>query len=92
MKKITIFVMMIALLAIGASALQVSDLSFGDNRQDRVKGVTATLTLTNNDTVTVTGISHSLSQGAEASKYAIQLTGVPSTLGPGKEPTHWRSW
>ncbi|VVB81131.1 Uncharacterised protein [uncultured archaeon] len=86
MKKIALFVLMIALLAIGASALQVSSPTFGGTTQDRV-AVQTTFTITNNNTATLSNIAVSAGGGAENSKYALAFTNVPASLAAGASAT-----
>jgi len=78
--KNTVFalmIMLVALLAVNASALQISAGTLGSSNQDRISGVSTTITITNNDTVnTVTGIV--LSTTADTTKYGLQFT--PSTI------------
>lgn len=86
MKKIALFVMLVALLALGANAVQISSPTLGDDNQDRVSNVVTTFTITNNGTVNLTDISLSKSAGAEASKYNLAFTSVPD-LAPGASAT-----
>ncbi len=80
MKKIALFVMLIALFAVGASALSVGSPTLGTENQDRVKNVATTFTVTNNNSVTMTGITFSFGGGAENTKYALSVSG-PSSIG-----------
>ncbi len=87
MKKTTVFMLLIALLAVGASAVQVTSPTIGSDTQDRIANVARTFTITNNNTATMTGISVVSGGGAENVKYALSFSGVPSSLGPGASAT-----
>jgi hypothetical protein len=80
MKKLTIFVILIALFAISASALSVGSPKLGSENQDRVKNVATTFTVTNNNTVAMTGVTFSFGGGAENTKYLLSVSG-PSSIG-----------
>ena len=80
MKKIALFVMLIALFAIGASAVQIGSPTMGGERQDRIKNVATTFTVTNNNSVAMNDITFSLGGGAENTKYALSISG-PSSIG-----------
>ncbi len=80
MKRIGLFVMLIALFAMSAAAIQVSSPTIGAEKQDRVVNVTSTFTITNNATATMTSIGVSVSADP---KYNIVVSGVPSSIGPG---------
>ena len=76
MKKLLIVMfLMIALLAVSANALQVSNPVFGDDNQDRVNNVTDTITVTNNGNTTLNNIA--LTHNALA-KYNVRLN--PSSI------------
>jgi len=87
MKKLTLFVLLTALLAIGASAIQISSPTLGGEKQDRVSNVATTFTVTNNETVALTNIQFSFSGGAENTKYALAVTG-PANLSAGASGTY----
>ena len=87
MKRIAMFVTMIALLAFGASAIQISSLDFGDDNQDRVKNVIANFKITNNNTAQMTSIQLSLGGGAETSKFDIKFKSPPTSLSAGQSVT-----
>lgn len=83
MKQIVLTILMVALLAIGASAIQISNPTLGGEKQDRVKNVATTFTITNNNTATFTNIAISAGAGANNAKYALSFSGIPASLGPG---------
>ncbi len=87
MKRIAVLMLLIALFAVGATAVQISNPTIGDDDQDRVKNVAATFTVTNNNSVDMTGVSFSLAGGAESSKYALSFSG-PSSIAVGKTETY----
>jgi len=78
---------MVALLAIGASAIQVGSPTIGSDTQDRIKNVATTFTVTNNNSAAMTGISFSLGGGAENTKYALTVTG-PSNISANSPATY----
>lgn len=87
MKRIAILIMVIALLAMSATALQVGSPSMGNDKNDRIKNVATTFTIRNTDnSTTLTGITYSAGGGAENSKYALSFTG-PTSLTPGQTGT-----
>ncbi len=87
MKKIALFVMLIALLAIGASAIQVASPKLGTENSDRIKNVATTFTVTNNNSVNMTGVTFSLGGGAENTKFALSVSG-PSTISANSPATY----
>ncbi len=84
MKQIAILVFLIALLALGASAVQITSPTLGSETQDRVKNIVKTFTITNNNTATLSGITISASADA---KFALSFSGVPASLGAGATAT-----
>lgn len=85
MRKIALMILMIAMLAMSATALKVGSPTLGDDNQDRVAGVDTTFTVTNDDLLNkVTSLTLTFGAGAEASKYALQVTNLPSELDPGQ--------
>lgn len=88
MRKIALVMMLIAMLAVSASAVSVSSPTLGDDRQDRVKDVQTTFTITNDDTNNkMTNIQVSFSGGAEASKYALGVSSVAAEIDPSQSDT-----
>ncbi|MBW2969747.1 hypothetical protein KY309_03740 [Candidatus Woesearchaeota archaeon] len=85
MKRIALFVLLIALFAIGATAIQVSSPSIGGESQDRVANIATTFTITNNNTGVMSGITVSFGSGAEQSKYALSYSGIPQSLAAGAQ-------
>src|SRR3990172_1256600 len=79
MKRIALFVMLIALFAIGASALTVGSPKLGTENSDRVKNVATTFTVTNNNTAAMSGVTFTFGGGAENTKYALLVSG-PSSI------------
>src|SRR3989344_3783142 len=79
MKKITIFMLLVALLAIGVSAVQVSNPTVGGEKQDRVANVTSSFVITNNANQTMSGISVAFAADA---KYALTVPSqnIPSSI------------
>jgi len=86
MKQITILVILMALLAIGASALQVNGPTIGGLNQDRIKNVVTTFTFVNNNSAAMTGITYAAGSGAADAKYAMIFSG-PSNLTAGATGT-----
>ncbi len=87
MKRIAMFVLLIALFAIGASAVQIGSPTIGSDTRDRVSNVAATFTVTNNNTAAMSGISFTLSGGAENTKYLLSVSG-PTTLAASTSGTY----
>lgn len=83
MKRIACFMLLIALFAVCASALQVSSPTIGSATQDRVVNVQTSFTITNNQTGTMTNIAVSFGGGAENVKYLLTASGIPQSLAPG---------
>jgi hypothetical protein len=79
MKQVVLTILMVALLAIGASAIQIGSPTIGSENQDRIKNVAGSFTVTNNNSVAMTGITFSLGGGAENTKYALSVSG-PTTI------------
>jgi hypothetical protein len=79
MKRIALCVVLIALLAIGASAVSVSSPKLGSENQDRVKNVATTFTITNNNSAAMDSLSFSFGGGAENTKYLLTVSG-PSSI------------
>lgn len=80
MKRIGLFVMLIALFALSATAIQVGSPTIGAEKQDRIVNVTSTFTITNNATTTMTNIGV---VATADTKYSIVVSGVPASIGPG---------
>jgi hypothetical protein len=64
------FVALFALFAVNASALQLTSPTIGNDDQDRIKNVSSTFTVTNNDTVSITA---TFTSTAEA-KYNVRFS------------------
>jgi len=75
MKRITAIILLVALFAIGANAIQISDINVGGENQDRLKDQSVTFSVKNNNSVQLTNVRFSFSGGAENSKYAMQVFG-----------------
>lgn len=86
MKRIAMFIVMLAVVALGATALQVSAPVLGGSSQDRNANVTTQFTITNDQATTLSGISVLLTGDA---KYSLSLESstVPSTLAPNAQAT-----
>lgn len=84
MKKMTLFVLLLACVALAANAasaaLVVSSAALGSDSADPGANVSTTVTLTNTGATTITGITMSSTAGAS---YSIGFVGVPSSLAPG---------
>jgi len=87
MKQIAVFMLLIALLAVGASAVQITSPTMGGETQDRVKNVATTFKITNNNSASMTGISITAGGGAEDSKYLLSFSGIPASLNAGDSAT-----
>ncbi len=85
MKQIALFILFVALFAVCASALQVSSPTFGTATQDRVVNVQTSVTITNNNTATMTNIAVNFGNGAENVKYLLTASGVPQSLAAGAQ-------
>jgi len=73
-------ILMIAIAAVSASALQVTSATIGDSKQDRVANVTAKITVTNNGNTTLNNIA--LTQNA-LSQYNVRFSPASiTTLAP----------
>ena len=82
MKKFATMIAMVALfvlLAVSASALQINSATVGGENQDRLKNVSQTFTVTNNDTTSVTV---TLASTADA-KYNVRFEPATFTLAAG---------
>lgn len=87
MKSIALFGAIIAVLLLtvfSAAALTVSEASLGGDSQKRNETVSNTITLTNNDNASVSGVT--LTSSADA-KYKINYSNVPSSLAAGASAT-----
>lgn len=83
--KILFALLTLVILSGIASALQVSSVTIGDDKEDRVGNLSNTFTITNNGTVQVEIIS--ITSNAEA-KYEISFTNKPTNpLAPGASAT-----
>lgn len=87
MKKLALFLVMAVMMAISASAVQITGVTFGGENQDRVANVVATFKIVNNNSATLSGIVLAKEAGAEAAKYDIKFSGVPTTLAANAEAT-----
>lgn len=79
MKKIALITLLVTLLALSATALEVSSPVFGDDRQDRVSGVSTAITIKNNDTSNLTNLQLSFTDGAEQPKFQLGFVSAPPT-------------
>jgi len=70
MKKLLLFVLFSLILAVGASALQVSSGTIGGENQDRIANASTTVTVTNDGTTDLTNIAMSFIGDA---KYAVHF-------------------
>lgn len=77
MKRIAMFVILAALFAVGASALQVGSPTFGGENQDRVQNVSSAISLTNNDNQTLSNIAVSFAADV---KYNLRNGTVPTSV------------
>ncbi|RJQ19779.1 hypothetical protein C4580_05030 [Candidatus Woesearchaeota archaeon] len=84
MKKIAMFIVMLALVAVGASALQVGIPNLGSSNQDRNANVTTQFTIVNDGTSPLTGITIQLS-GNPA--YSLSAPGSIADLAAGQAAT-----
>ncbi len=87
MKQLVLTILMVALLAIGASAVQITSPTIGSENQDRIKNVATSFTVTNNNTAAMSGITFSLGGGAENTKYALTVSG-PTSLAASTSATY----
>ncbi len=86
MKKLTTifsFVVVLALLAVSASAVQLGDVTIGGEEQDRVKNASQTFTITNNGTSSVT-LTFATTADAE---YNVRFEPATVTLAAGASET-----
>src|SRR3989344_4795862 len=84
MKRISMFVILAALLAIGASALQVGSPTFGGETIDRVQNATSSIVLTNNDNQTLSNIAVTFAADV---KYNLRNGTVPATVSANSQAT-----
>ncbi|HLC32866.1 MAG TPA: hypothetical protein VJJ82_03500 [Candidatus Nanoarchaeia archaeon] len=87
MNKTVLFLIMIAMLAIGVNAIQVDTLAFGGASQERNADASITFRITNNNTATLNNIALSLGSGANDAKYHINFSGAPTSLTAGQSVT-----
>lgn len=87
MKQIVLTILMVALFAFGVSAVQIASPTIGNENQDRIKNVATSFTVTNNNSVAMTGITFSLGAGAENTKYALTVSG-PTTIAANSAQTY----
>lgn len=87
MKQIVLTILMVALFAFGVSAVQISSPTIGSENQDRIKNVATSFTVTNNNTVAMSGITFSLGGGAENTKYALAVSG-PTSIAASSSATY----
>jgi hypothetical protein len=87
MKQIILTILMVALFAFGVSAVQIASPTIGGENQDRIKNVASSFTVTNNNSVAMTGITFSLGSGAENTKYALTVSG-PTTIAANTAQTY----
>src|SRR3989344_4060064 len=66
---------MLALFAVSASALSVSDVQFGDSTQERVFNLTKSVTITNNGPDTVSNVQLTFNSDALYQLTAVSVTG-----------------
>jgi len=85
MKRIALIVVLCALFAMSAAALQVSSPLLGGQNQDRNENVSAQVTITNNGTSTLTNFNVAF-PGADP-KYRLTANGVPSNISAGASAT-----
>lgn len=83
MKRIALLIMLVALLAIGASAVQIANPTLGGEKQDRVKNVVTTFRITNNNSAALTGITLSAGAGASDPKYSLTFSAPPASIAAG---------
>jgi hypothetical protein len=86
MKKLATLIAMLAvfaLLAGSVSALQLTGATIGNNNQDRIKNVSSTFTVTNNDTTSVTVTFASTADV----KYNVRFEPATVTLAAGQQST-----
>jgi len=84
MKRIAMFIVMLAVIAVGASALQVSAPVLGSLTQERNTNVTTQFTITNDGTSTLSGITI-LTTGNTA--YSLAVPSSTPDLTPGAQVT-----
>ena len=87
MKKFATTFMALALFMLtilGASALQITDVTIGDDDQDRIKDVSNTISVTNNDTVNSVAVtlSYAAATGVIATDYNVRFDTPTFTLSP----------
>ncbi|MBS3125472.1 hypothetical protein J4211_04455 [Candidatus Woesearchaeota archaeon] len=88
MNKSILFLIMVGMLAIAASAIQVSSPTFGGENQERNAIASATFTVTNtNTTNALTNVAVSLGAGANDARYRINFSTIPTTIAPGATVT-----
>lgn len=77
MKRIAMFMVLVAVFAIGATALQVSTPSLGGSNQDRNANVTTSVTITSNSGSDLSNIQVSF---VADSKYSLSAQGLPTNV------------
>jgi len=79
MKRIASMLLIIAICAMSAFAIQVGTPTIGSDNADRVAAQTS-FTITNDNASVMTNIQISFSGGAENTKYALQVPNKPSNI------------
>jgi hypothetical protein len=83
MKKFATMIALVALfvlMALSASALQITSATIGNDNQDRIKNVSQTITVTNNDT---TSVAVTFASTADA-KYNVRFEPASATFAAGE--------
>jgi hypothetical protein len=82
MKKVILMLVLVAVLAVSAQALTVSDLTVGSDSQARIHNVSKTITITNTDNATaLTGLTFTTTA---PSSYDVRFTNVPASIAAGE--------
>ncbi len=79
MKRIASMLLIIAICAMSAFAIQVTTPTIGGDNADRIAAQTS-FTITNDNASVMTNIQVSFSGGAENAKYALQIPNKPSNI------------
>lgn len=79
MKRIASMLLIIAICAMSAFAIQVGSPTIGGENSDRIAAQTS-FTITNDNASVMTNIQVSFSGGAEHAKYALQVPNKPSNI------------
>lgn len=80
MKRIASMLLIIALCAVSAFAIQVNSPTIGGENADRLVGAQTSFTITNNNASLMTNIQITFSGGAENVKYALAVPNKPSNI------------